>query len=64
MMVVQVQPFAMLFIAVAFSSGAHGLASPKRNSKVTVWDNVLSKETCGVLHDAVSASGLGHNVFY
>jgi hypothetical protein len=31
---------------------------------VTAWDNVLPKEACKVLHDAASASGLGHSRFH
>jgi hypothetical protein len=55
--------FAKFVFTVAFLSRAHGLASPKRNLEVTVWGNVLSKETCKALHDAARAMGLGHSVF-
>lgn len=33
------------------------------STPIQVWDNVLSKQTCHVLHEAASASGLGHRVF-
>ena len=50
-------------LVIASLSGAYGLASLQSGSAVTVWDNVLPKETCKVLHDAAAASGLGHSRF-
>jgi hypothetical protein len=51
---------ATTMFTVTFSSRAYGLASQQSSSEVTVWDNVLPKEACKVLHDAASALGLGH----
>lgn len=50
----------LLLVGILFQGGAHGLAS---QAKVNVWDNVLPKETCQVLHEAATESGLGHCVF-
>jgi hypothetical protein len=63
-----------LFVLISLTAApknALGLSSPSQsttpsltlNPSIQVWNNVLSGDTCSVLHDTACRIGLGHRVF-